>query len=249
MLPIFIINLEKSVERKKIIQQQFSHLATEIPFEFFNAIYGKENPDFYLFKKYNESERIKRKGNQMNLAQLGCFASHYLLWEKCLELNQPIIILEDDAILHDNFIEAYDFLSDKENIFEFLWLSPPAPARRGQQGKKLYQINAKELSVFKFYKCWGNTTGYYITPAAAKKLLNYCQEWIYDLDITIERYWANDLACLALIPACLEPDLSLESNIPVDKGKQQRTVAIRLRREFYALKDKCLKFIYDTIKG
>jgi GR25 family glycosyltransferase involved in LPS biosynthesis len=29
----------------------------------------------------------------------GCFLSHYRLWQKCAELNQPIIIWEDDIVL------------------------------------------------------------------------------------------------------------------------------------------------------
>jgi len=32
-----------------------------------------------------------------------CFASHYLLWKKCIELNEPILILEHDAIFIDEF--------------------------------------------------------------------------------------------------------------------------------------------------
>jgi len=32
-----------------------------------------------------------------------CFASHYLLWNKCIELNEPILILEHDAIFIDEF--------------------------------------------------------------------------------------------------------------------------------------------------
>ena len=31
-----------------------------------------------------------------------CFASHSLLWKKCIELNEPILILEHDAIFVDN---------------------------------------------------------------------------------------------------------------------------------------------------
>ena len=37
-----------------------------------------------------------------------CFASHYLLWEKCVELNEPILILEHDAIFKTN-IPDIDF--------------------------------------------------------------------------------------------------------------------------------------------
>jgi len=29
----------------------------------------------------------------------GCWFSHYYLWEKCLELNEPIVVLEHDAVI------------------------------------------------------------------------------------------------------------------------------------------------------
>lgn len=34
---------------------------------------------------------------------MGCFYSHYRLWQKCVELNQPIIIWEDDIVLSRPF--------------------------------------------------------------------------------------------------------------------------------------------------
>ena len=37
-----------------------------------------------------------------------CFASHYLLWKKCVELNEPILILEHDALFIDT-IPNVDF--------------------------------------------------------------------------------------------------------------------------------------------
>lgn len=38
-----------------------------------------------------------------------CFASHYLLWKKCIELNEPILILEHDAIFVDNIPNDLEF--------------------------------------------------------------------------------------------------------------------------------------------
>lgn len=32
------------------------------------------------------------------LPEMGCFASHYRLWRRCLELDEPIIVLEHDAV-------------------------------------------------------------------------------------------------------------------------------------------------------
>ena len=251
--PIFIINLPKSLERRNFITRQFSELNNQaqspINYQFFEAINGKENPDFYLFQKYNEKERFKRKGNTMNLSQLGCFASHYLLWEKCIELNQGIIILEDDAIIHKEFLNAYEFIRSEENKFEFFWLSPPAPARRNQKSKIIYSINNSQFNISEFYKGWGNTTGYYITPKAAQKLINYTMEWIYEVDITMERYWENKLDFLALVPFCIEPNFEMESNIPVNKGKSNRTLMIKIKREIYNILDLIKKNIFIILKG
>ncbi|MDG4951947.1 glycosyltransferase family 25 protein [Actinobacillus equuli] len=243
---IFVINLEKSEDRRIAIQQQLDSKIT--PYTFFPAIYGKENPEHYLFKKYNEQKRLLRKGHTMSLSQLGCFASHYLLWEKCIELNQGIVILEDDAIFHENFVEVCYFLRSDRNKFDFLWLSPPAPVKRGQKGDLVLEISDTKNKVERFYEGWRNTTGYYINPIAAKKLINYMQEWVYDVDISMDRYWENGLDHLAVIPACLEPNFSLESNIPVNKGRSKRTLVTKLKREYFRLKDNINKFSYDFSK-
>lgn len=242
--PVFIINLEKSVERRAFIQHQMTRFPA-VPYQFFNAIYGKANPDYPLFKKYNEQKRKKYKGQPMSLAQLGCWASHYHLWEKCIELDQPIIVLEDDAIIHPHFSTIYQFISSKENRFDFFWLSPPAPKNRHQKGKTILHIPHSTYKVERFYKGWGNATGYFLTPKAAQTLLNATQEWVYNVDITMDRYWEHKLDYLAVTPACIEPDFTKESNIFMIDVDKKRTWPIKIRREIYQLKDTLHKFIYD----
>ena len=180
-IKIYIINLEKSIDRRGFISKQFNNLPRKIDYQFFKAVYGKEEPNHPLFSKYNEKKRFARKGHYMSLSQLGCCASHYLLWQKCIELNQGIIVLEDDAIIHSNFLEALEFISSDKNHFEFLWLSPPAPAKRNQKGKMIYSLD--KIKITRYKEGWGNATGYFITPKSAKKLLDYCEEWILDVDI------------------------------------------------------------------
>lgn len=242
---IYIINLEKSKDRREFISNQFNNLSKKIDYNFFKAVYGKEEFNHPLFSKYNEKKRFARKGHYMSLSQLGCFASHYLLWQKCIELNQGIIVLEDDAIIHSNFLEALEFISSDKNHFEFLWLSPPAPAKRNQKGKMIYSLDKIEIARYK--EGWGNATGYFITPKSAKKLLDYCEEWILDVDIMMERYWENKVDYLALSPFCVEPDLSKESNIPVDKKQGKRSLIVKIKRELYKVQDTIKKFKYDLI--
>lgn len=244
-IKIYIINLEKSIDRRDFISKQFNNLPRKIDYQFFKAVYGKEEPNHPLFLKYNEKKRFERKGHYMSLSQLGCFANHYLLWQKCIELNQGIIVLEDDAIIHSNFLEALEFISSDKNHFEFLWLSPPAPAKRNQKGKMIYSLDKIEITRYK--EGWGNATGYFITPKSAKKLLDYCEEWILDVDIMMERYWENKVDYLALSPFCVEPDLSKESNIPVDKKQGKRSLIVKIKRELYKVQDTIKKFKYDLI--
>jgi GR25 family glycosyltransferase involved in LPS biosynthesis len=60
--------------------------------EVFDAITPKGGYDHILgdrpniFDKYPRPDRVA-----------ACFASHYLLWKKCIELDEPILILEHDA--------------------------------------------------------------------------------------------------------------------------------------------------------
>jgi GR25 family glycosyltransferase involved in LPS biosynthesis len=52
-----------------------------------------ENFGFAVPKKSNK--KLDKFGNLPG-AQ-GCFLSHYKLWQRCVELDQPIVIFEDDA--------------------------------------------------------------------------------------------------------------------------------------------------------
>ena len=55
--------------------------------------------------------------------QSGCFLSHYSLWKKCIELKEPIIILEHDVEFNDKVIipkELGDF-DGVINIGQPIW--------------------------------------------------------------------------------------------------------------------------------
>ena len=94
-------------------------------------------------------------------AEMGCFASHYLLWEKCVELDEPIMILEDDV----EFCAPVLPLRFKEII---------------HLGKPSSQWNAgivaalsdKHQEVYNPFDHLLGTYAYGITPMAARKLID-----------------------------------------------------------------------------
>ena len=55
-----------------------------------------------IWKKFNV---IPSKDNkfQKRIGAQGCYLSHFRLWNICIDLNEPIIILEHDAIVSNIF--------------------------------------------------------------------------------------------------------------------------------------------------
>jgi GR25 family glycosyltransferase involved in LPS biosynthesis len=94
-MDIFVISLESSTERKVTFDNYNSKY---IKYTYHNAVDGKKininNLDKSLFKKGSQ--------NYSNGA-IGCALSHLQLWDKCIELNKPIVIMEDDAIVSRDY--------------------------------------------------------------------------------------------------------------------------------------------------
>jgi GR25 family glycosyltransferase involved in LPS biosynthesis len=101
---------------------------------------------------------------QRRVGAQGCFLSHYHLWLSCLELSEPIIILEHDAVI----INPYpDINTDKDLV-------------------KLYR-SVRSINNDQFTGNWSvGSQGYYITPLGADKLITWSKEnFGYHLDVMI----------------------------------------------------------------
>jgi GR25 family glycosyltransferase involved in LPS biosynthesis len=107
----FIIRLKENKLSCKIAEecvQQAQTFGTKI--EYFDGIYG--NIGLEIFKKYNV-KKFDRKVKEITPGIVGCAASHYLLWKKCVELDETLLILEQDgyqirplpADIEDNFTD------------------------------------------------------------------------------------------------------------------------------------------------
>lgn len=102
----FLISLSKNTSSVKSAKQTIQsakdvgytepieHFEGILPNDWHNHIHHDGNDIFHIYRKPD------------NVA--ACFASHYLLWKKCVELNEPILILEHDAIFKQN-IPDIDF--------------------------------------------------------------------------------------------------------------------------------------------
>ena len=94
---ITVSDIEKSVlSAKKCIESAKN--ISNIDVEIFNAITPRDNMSNIIKENSIQiksfDERYSRKENA-----IACFLSHFLLWKKCIELNEPVIIFEHDAVI------------------------------------------------------------------------------------------------------------------------------------------------------
>ena len=244
---IYIINLESSTDRRNYMDGQFTALSAQYPniqldIHYFPAVHGIKNPDHPVFKKYNAQKHLLRKGRNLSLSELGCIASHYLVWQQCQQDNTAIIVLEDDAVLLSNF---FNFLQESNTLaqkYNFLWLHKNLRSEKSTVIEKTNHFN-----IAKFYREFMCTTGYLITPNAAKQFLDYFDEILYPVDDQMSRFYENKIENLSLIPPCIA-DAGLESIITKEgRQKTKLNISAKIKREFYSTKDR-LHRVWHNIK-
>lgn len=123
---------------------------------------------------------------------IGCALSHKRLWEIAVELDQPITILEDDAILNHRFFEktdeicvrtkGWDYIQWGWNFDSFLTfmlpddLSPCVSLFSQDEMRsniRRFQSQEAEHSLYRLLGVFG-IPAYTISVAGAKKLLEWC---------------------------------------------------------------------------
>ena len=94
----------------------------------------------------------------------GCFYSHYRLWQKCVDLNEPIIIFEDDIVISRPFLET-----DWDEVL-IVALGHPTKSERFMHhlDSPVGLPRAEECKLSSMPGC----CGYAIKPHAARKLLD-----------------------------------------------------------------------------
>ena len=94
----------------------------------------------------------------LSRGEVGCFLSHWKAWKQCIKLNEPVLVLEDDAIITDKF--SYDELYRmKRKEYNFIYLG-------WKERSKSIPIDDKLVQPV--YPYWG--LAYMITPESAKIL-------------------------------------------------------------------------------
>lgn len=140
-------------------------------------------------KHYNFSnDRGRYKPDNVRfITKKSCFYSHVMMWEKCIEENTPITIVEHDVVCVRDYPEI---AIPKRSVIQITTASIfkefYGKLTNYDKSHKIFSSLPKGLhTVRKFHKHstknndWGYTiagnTGYIITPSAAEKLISDCE--------------------------------------------------------------------------
>lgn len=193
MLPVFVINLASSESRRNKITKRLA--ALDISFELFEAVDGR-NKVHPLFSHYNNERCQQHRRTCMAGGELGCFASHYLLWQKCVELGAPIVVMEDDVYVCDNFTKALDVAHSVVAELGYVRLAGTSLHRRPY--KVLGQLDGFDL--LDHVRGPSGTLCYMIAPEAAQTLLSQADCWYLAVDDYMDSYWLHGVDCYSLFP-------------------------------------------------
>lgn len=123
----------------------------------------------------SDEPKMKRPG------VIGCFYSHYGLWKKCVELDEPIMIFEDDVKFYRGWYpvdwEGVLILSLGKSSF----LNEP------------YKTYLENPSGAPQPMPWSNfsmpgASGYAIKPATARKLAKFYRNYYYPADNAMNKH-------------------------------------------------------------
>lgn len=192
-----VINLEQVTERHIFQTAQLNALGLE--FDFFKAIEADDAD------RQRKADFWRTWQRPLRNSEKACFLSHRGCWEKTAELNEPILILEDDALLSD---KVPDFLAKVERFNHMDILSLETRGR-----KKLLESQKSDQEFKRMYLDRDGAAAYILWPSGAQKLIECSNKTVGLADAYL---WNNfNLISYQSYPAlALQSDQCRHYNIP-----------------------------------
>eukprot|EP00088_Acartia_fossae_P025449 TRINITY_DN26283_c0_g1_i2.p1 TRINITY_DN26283_c0_g1~~TRINITY_DN26283_c0_g1_i2.p1 ORF type:complete len:617 (-),score=139.72 TRINITY_DN26283_c0_g1_i2:196-2046(-) len=167
---IYMINLERREDRKERMDYNFDLLginAKHVP-----AVDGR-----VLTAEYLDQKKIRMMpgfsepyhDRPLKLGEIGCFMSHYNIWEEMINLDyEMILVLEDDIRFEPFFIQKFhsflEELRDRREDWDLAFVG-----RKILHNAEEWYLDGTNSLVYVDYTHW--TLGYVLTQTGARKLI------------------------------------------------------------------------------
>ncbi|KPU83412.1 glycosyl transferase [Psychromonas sp. PRT-SC03] len=224
-MKVFVISLTKSLKRRENIRSQLKR--ENIEFNFFDAVDGEKDNNI-LFKQYNYLKTLWLTSGKMPLkGELGCYASHFLLWEKCIELNEPIIIIEDDVEMVTG--AGNELACIQKNIIKYGFLR----LEKSDKGQLTLTKKEGQKTIYYLHNNFNGARSYAITPNASRALIA-CRDWCMPVDNYIGSNYLHKVPSFLYTPSLVINTNKFESTIQ-EKKREGCPLYRKPTRELYSI--------------
>ncbi|XP_011498095.1 PREDICTED: glycosyltransferase 25 family member isoform X2 [Ceratosolen solmsi marchali] len=168
---IYMINLFRRPERRRRMLACFDELG--IKAEVINAIDGRTLNESILNSwniKIMPGYKDPYHKRPMTMGEVGCFLSHYIVWNKILEDNHMYtLVMEDDVKFEPYFRQKLTFILQELQHFKSDW-DLVYLGRKQMQKDPENVVNGSQYLVYAGYSYW--TIGYMLSANGARKLID-----------------------------------------------------------------------------
>jgi glycosyl transferase family 25 len=235
-MKVFVINLDRHPERRALMATGLMRIGVE--HSFFTGVDALRQPA--LTTGYDEAGAMRHFGAKLMPGEIGAFASHFLLWRRCVDIGEPLTIVEDDVLLSDAFPDVLALADARISRYRLIRLSGIANRRF-----RVIEEIGNERRLIRYLRGPLGTQCYSLSPDGAAALLSGAQRWVEPVDHFIDRFWRHGVESNAIIP--FEAREMDRTPMPSTIGRRVvgRTGVAKFRREANRLRDQAARLWYN----
>ena len=193
-IQVLVISLERSLERRKRVEEQLEK--TNIQWRFLNGVDGYALAN--MPRSYQKAKVKRLQGYELTPGEVGCYLSHIQAWKACLDKQKTTLVFEDDFILSPKFeIVLKDLLAISQE-----WDLVRLAGIYATEDHLLVSRASFDLVQNLGEPC--GTASYILNPRAAKILLKNTVDIYEPVDHYLEHFKKHGLICLAAKPYPVE---------------------------------------------
>lgn len=225
--PIWVLNLERSKDRRLFMEKQLEGL--DLEFEIIKAVDGKALKEDDL-RSYSEKKAIRCEGTALSPGRIACALSHARMWHRIIEENlNEVLILEDDGLIGESLIDILRSRHQFPRDWEFMNFL--TDAQKIPFGTPI----TENYNVCRFKGNANRTTVYLINRRGAEKLLKHCFPIRYTADGLTGRTYLTGLISYGIEPQVATlSDYANDSEIwkDINPNSLKSSFFVRMRKQF-----------------
>ena len=214
-IPIFVINLARSTDRRARMQSRLASMG--LPARFVDAVDG--NRLTAEQSRHYDARRARRVyGSEMTPGEIGCCLSHLLVLKHIVDSRLPhALVLEDDLVFEAAFPRVIaDLVALPEGSWQVVRLNVlkgPILAPRTSRDIGIEVARLQDGTLFRVNRNPLGAGAYLVTMAGASAILRHADPVFMPFDHMLDRFWENGILPYVVRPSTVQQDGALESDI------------------------------------